>query len=72
MSAGWAASPSELLMKAATRASAGGAAQYARRLTLIVGLAMLFTRDSRDHARADPGQPVTEHHRRAEPARPPR
>jgi peptide/nickel transport system permease protein len=42
MSAGWAASPSELLMKAATRASARRRSAVRRRLTLIVGLAMLF------------------------------
>jgi peptide/nickel transport system permease protein len=42
MSAGWAASPSELLMKAAARASARRRSGVRRRLTLIVGLAMLF------------------------------
>ena len=41
MSAGWAASPSELLMKAAARASARRRSGVRRRLTLIVGLAML-------------------------------
>jgi peptide/nickel transport system permease protein len=43
MSAGWAAaSPSELLMRAATRASARRRSTVRRRLTLIVGLAMLL------------------------------
>jgi len=42
MSAGWAASPAELLMKAATRASARRRSTVRRRLILIVGLAMLF------------------------------
>src|SRR5215472_8081699 len=42
MSAGWAASPSELLMKAATRASARRRSTVRRRLTLIAGLVMLF------------------------------
>ena len=42
MSAGWAASPSELLMKVATSASARRRSAVRRRLTLIVGLAMLL------------------------------
>lgn len=42
MSAGWAASPSELLMKAATRASARRRSAVRRRLTLIAGLALLI------------------------------
>ncbi len=41
MSAGWAASPSDLLMKAAARAAARRRSTVRRRLTLIVGLAML-------------------------------
>src|SRR6266568_1305830 len=41
MSTPWAASPSELLMKAATRASARRRSAVRRRLTLIAGLAML-------------------------------
>src|SRR6266699_4957097 len=41
MSTPWAASPSELLMKAATRASARRRSVVRRRLTLIAGLAML-------------------------------
>jgi peptide/nickel transport system permease protein len=42
MSTGWAASPSELLMKAATRAAGRRRSTVRRRLTLIVGLALLF------------------------------
>ena len=41
MSTGWAASPSELLMRAATRAAGRRRSTVRRRLTLIVGLAML-------------------------------
>ena len=41
MSTGWAASPSELLMKAATRAAGRRRSTVRRRLTLIVGLALL-------------------------------
>jgi peptide/nickel transport system permease protein len=41
MSAMWAASPSELLMKVATRAAGRKSSVVRRRLTLIIGLAML-------------------------------
>lgn len=41
MSTGWAASPSELLMRAATRAAGRRRSAVRRRLTLIAGLAML-------------------------------
>ncbi|HYA50296.1 MAG TPA: ABC transporter permease, partial [Streptosporangiaceae bacterium] len=41
MSTGWAASPSELLMRAATRAAGRRHSAVRRRLTLIAGLAML-------------------------------
>jgi peptide/nickel transport system permease protein len=41
MSTGWAASPSELLMRAATRAAGRRRSTVRRRLTLIAGLAML-------------------------------
>ena len=41
MSTGWAASPSELLMKAAPRAAGRRRSTVRRRLTLIVGLALL-------------------------------
>jgi len=41
MSTQWAASPSDLLMRAATRASARRRSPVRRRLTLLVGVAML-------------------------------
>ena len=41
MTSQWAASPSDLLMRAATRASARRRSPVRRRLTLLVGVAML-------------------------------